>query len=362
MTPNFYRCSKIHFNPAYARSSPSTSSLPLSTSRQDTWSDPPSLLLPPIPSHWITALSAVDRGANVSDKRNSSTIPGLPFPDPLQVVRVENRDRFARYLANWLIIRPLWVRAVDSCRVPFPSSKHWREILNGLPQFIEASDHSDPAYASYRQIGWLLPPRFDQEAVLSKNSEKARALRQAALDFLGESKKQFQVLQHQVPEELHFHSSSWRTEAFRDVEDGDVAAILWELSELSFRYELLLVDRTLMQSVRADLAIAEQRDLTISLIFDTSSLDAVVDGPLPEDAIGLASSNAAVRRGRLIHLVSLMLLWPSAPVVLTHDVPDETDSSYGGYEHQVLVFYLQTLYYVFDRRPSVPRLRLTRVP
>lgn len=86
--------------------------------------------------------------------------------------------------------------------------KLWWEILNGLPQYISAESHDDPAYSTYRQIPWLLPPPYTPAHKLSKAAEKARKSRDAALTFLGESQNEFQALQRQVPEELHFHKYS----------------------------------------------------------------------------------------------------------------------------------------------------------
>jgi hypothetical protein len=123
-----------------------------------------------------------------------------------QLIRVEGGDRFARYIANWPMIRQAWVRALDAGCVGYPPHTLWWEILNGLPQFITRTNQDNPVYTGYRQISWLLPPPWDEGFTITKQSEKnCVSRRQAALDFLGESKNEFQVLQHQVPEELRFH-------------------------------------------------------------------------------------------------------------------------------------------------------------
>ena len=57
------------------------------------------------------------------------------------------------------------------------------------------TNQEDPAYASYRQISWLLPPPWYKGLTLMKQSEKCHANQQATLDFLGESSNEFQVLQ-----------------------------------------------------------------------------------------------------------------------------------------------------------------------
>lgn len=269
---------------------------------------------------------------------------------------MEVGDRFTRYLTNWLIIRQAWVRAVNAGRLSYPPSKYWKEILNGLPQFIAAKDHGDPVYASYRQISWLIPPPYDPNAVLSKNTDKCRKAREAALDFLGKSKTEFQTLQRQVPQELHFHSFSCRTEHWRSLHDYEVRCIFWELSELSVRYELLLVDRTLTATLRGNREVADARDEQVMMVFNTTSLASVVHDPLPVVGLGLACPNPYRRRPRLVHLVSLMLSRPGAPMLLSGQVPPEKHSSYLDFEQMCLSFYLQNVYQVFGRRPSVPRV------
>ena len=190
-----------------------------------------STFLTPIVDVWATALASVDCTVNPWGNLLNS---GLPFPDPFQLIRVEGGDRFARYIANWLMIRQAWVRAVAAGRVGYPPYKLWWEILNGLPQFITRTNQEDPAYTGYRQISWLLPPSWDEGLTLTKQSEKCCANQQAALDFLGESSNEFQVLQRQVPEELHFHDRSWRIEWVHDgMTPEDVRVMFWELTELS---------------------------------------------------------------------------------------------------------------------------------
>lgn len=187
--------------------------------REDDWSDAAHALLPPMASVWASALARVDRTAT---PRGSLVGSGFPFPDPVQIARVQNGDRVTRYLANWLIIRQAWVRGIATGRLHYPTLKIWREILNGLPQYITADNHEDPAYASYWEISWLLPPPYLSDEHLSKAAEKARKLRTSALEFLGDSQNEFQVLQRQVPEELHFHTHSWPTEQFRSLPEPQV--------------------------------------------------------------------------------------------------------------------------------------------
>jgi hypothetical protein len=167
------------------------------------------------------------------------------------------------------------------------------------------------------------------------------------LAFLGESKNEFQVLQCQVPEELHFHNRSWRIEwVHGGMAPDDVCVVFWELTELSMQYELLLVDRVLAAQQRANPAICTDREQLVCSVFDTTSLDAIIHDPLPGIGVGLASSNPRRRQGRLTHLVTLMSSWPGAPAL---SLPTVTDPRHLEAEQRVLTYYLQTLYQFFDR-------------
>ena len=218
------RNSSVHKKTSRATTSASTQAPPA-------WEDPLlSTNLTPVVDVWATALRKVDRDVNTG---GNILHHDFPFPDPLQVVQVESGDWFVRYLANWMMIRQVWVWEIDSGRVGYPFAKFWQEILNGLPQFITVTNQDDPAYAGYRQISWLLPPPWDEGLMITKQSVKNHEVHQAALAFLGVSKQQFQMLQCQVPEEVHFHDRSWRTEEVRAMPSEEVCAIFWELTELS---------------------------------------------------------------------------------------------------------------------------------
>ena len=298
---------------------------------------------------WATALASVDCAVNPWGNLLNS---GLSFPDPFQLIWVEGGDRFARYIANWLMIRQAWVRAVAAGRVGYPPYKLWQEILNGLPQFTTRTNQEDPAYAGYCQISWLLPPPWDEGLTLMKQSKKCRANRQATLDFLGESSNEFQVLQRQVPEQLHFHDCSWQIEwVHGGMTPDDVQVVFWKLMELSMRYELLLVDHVLTTQLRANPAVYTKREQLVCSVFDTTSLDTVIHDPWPGIGVGLASSDPRRRWGRLSHLVSLMSSWPGVPTLI---LPTATDPRYLKAEQRVLTYCLQTLYQFFDRCPTVP--------
>ncbi|KAF8436867.1 hypothetical protein L210DRAFT_3647701 [Boletus edulis BED1] len=277
----------------------------LSPSAPPSWEDPVlSTTLTPVVDVWATALWKVDHGINTG---GNILRHGFPFPDPLQILWVESGDWFA-----------------SGC-VGFPATKIWREILNGLLQFISETNQDEPTYAGYRQISWLLPPPWDTLLVITKQSEKNCGIRQAALDFLGSSKQQFQILQRQVPDEVHFHDRSWRIEEVHTMPSVEVQTIFWELTELLLRYELLLMDHVLCAQLRSNVAIQSECERLVALVFGTSSLDAVIHDALPDFGVGLTSSDPVRRWERLVHLVKLMSSWPGARELL---LPSATDPGY----------------------------------
>lgn len=320
-----------------------------------------SFLLPKIDLVWDAALSRVNRGGNTANP--SLLWSGFPFPDPLIFARVQGGDRRNRYLANWLIMRHQWTHAVIHGRVHRPSAKTWREILNGLPQFIKEKDTAASAYASYRQIDWLLPPPFLDNTTLGSSTsapatraaQKSQAQRQAALDFLGTQGPLFQTLQREVPEVLHFHEESIPIEQLPGVSAELASQIIWEITELSFRSEFWMLDRQFTAQRRSTPEGFQIRENMVASVFDTGSLLSFANHRLPRQPEFLISKTFKVRRAFVEVFRVVLSSWPGFPTPLAVCMP-EVEDDFAVAESQLLDFYLHTSYQFLGRRPFVPRL------
>ena len=143
-------------------------------------------------------------------------------------------------------------------------------------------NQDDPVYAGYHQISWLIPPPWDKGLMIMKQLVKNHKVCQAMLDFLGASKQQFQTLQCQVPEEVYFHDRSWQIKEVPAMPSEEVCAIFWELTELLWWYELLLLDHVLCAQLQSNLAVHTECEGLVVLVFGTSFLNVVIHDPLPE--------------------------------------------------------------------------------
>lgn len=65
---------------------------------------------------------------------------GYRFPEPALLVSVQSAETRTRYLANWLVLRPLWLGVIaQRPKVPSPVPKHWRAFLNSRPHDLRAT-------------------------------------------------------------------------------------------------------------------------------------------------------------------------------------------------------------------------------
>ncbi|KIK81914.1 hypothetical protein PAXRUDRAFT_14993 [Paxillus rubicundulus Ve08.2h10] len=341
--------------------SPYDSRHPAATGGIDpSWDEPMLFILPKIDLVWDAALTWVNRGNAATA---SSLWSGFPFPDPLVFARIQGGDRRNQYLANWLIIHHQGIQAVAQGCVQRPSAKTWREILNGLPQFIKDKDHEAPAYASYRQIDWLLLPPFVDDAVLEPSTLtssacaawKSQAQRQAALDFLGTQASLFQTLQREVPEVLHFHKESTPIGQLPGISAELASQIVWEITELCFRFEFQMLDQQFTAHCRSTPEKFQTHDNMFTSIFDTGSLLSFANHHLPRQAEFLISNTFKVRRAFIEVLHFVLSAWPGFPAPLAQRMPEEEDEFVVA-ESQLLDFYLHTSYQFLGHRPCVPRV------
>ena len=254
----------------------------------------------------------------------SHDIWGYWFPEPALLVGPKDEARQLRYLTNWVRLRPVWLyllRVPDSQPTRI-GAQLWRDFLNGVP---EAS--SSTTTRAGKRMG-----------------EIKRILGNAFSDG------QFN-LETLAPVE-------WHGTCIENV-GGDLApAVLWELFELGFRYELLALDRYLRPSESRSRPEEARREDLLAKVFPGNWLRAV--NTLPSvDSPGLFAELPQRRVGALNALRDVLLRWPGCPSTITSAAPLQNNDSADtivSVERELSWFYVNTFFFCSARAPLIPHL------
>ncbi|KAG6369034.1 hypothetical protein JVT61DRAFT_1959 [Boletus reticuloceps] len=273
---------------------------------------------------WVEALASAK--SQKKDVSQAGMGAGYLFPEPASFVTPQSADTRGRYLANWLVLRPLWL---GTRKVPPPLPKHWRAFLSSRPQDARnpsTGTHTGEIYKSALDfIGDILPD-IAQGDTWSKDNK---------VSFRGTT-----VLLNPTTPALP---------------DRLVQDVLWELSELCFRAELLSLDKFLAPAKWADEPL--QREELYDSIFESPIIGGSWDGPLPERSFGLHHDDLhdATFLASVNSLRHLMTAWPrDGPP----PVPVDNSMSEGRLKHgilQIMRFYVRRFFCHTGRPPVVPR-------
>jgi hypothetical protein len=274
-----------------------------------------------IPS-WQNALKAVDTDPSRLDSSNRTNPHDgkYVFPEPGIFAGVQNELRRSRYFATWDSTKDVCIFRVfqgSSTAVPL-SGQEWRDLLVG---------------------------NLNGEFKGKKNQETQQKIRNLFADCLDELQVTFD--QFMPPTDTTPLS----------VEPSEGQKVLWELSELNFRFELLALDKRASGTASED--AAKDRQEMICRCFPNNALIA----ELRHSTQGLASLNWQERLPTLLRLRALMRDWPEpkpTPLLLPDlsslNLYTESDSRL--LEDAVAQFYTQTFFNFFGRAAVIP----TRLP
>lgn len=158
----------------------------------------------------------------------------------------------------------------------------------------------------------------------------------------------------------------WRGVAY-EVVDGAVVdmgptpvkEILWELSELNWRYEVLTLDKFAAPHMWADEDAAGARTSAILAIFAPSASFVLTHAPFPTENSIISAPTPHARLQAFTALRRVMADWPACPESIKQIMPDCVPSSsespeIGLAEAQTMLFYCQTFYEYFCRPPVLP--------
>jgi hypothetical protein len=297
-----------HFSPPTGRQQPSG---PLNRNKFHPIENNP---IVPIPiACWVSALAAVDTSPSRVDPRYRSPLDRkYLFPEP-GIFATANKVCCATYFATWMAIEPVCIYRLYmpwSSVTPL-SNQEWRDVLIG-------------------DIKSKTP-----------NAKSAQA-RENARRLLGSVLEELDIEINQAPSLTTMPS----------LPDKEAQKILWKLTELNFRFELLALDRRAHPSNRDE-------DARQDLILECFGVSTLLVADVQQANSGLGSGDWRQRLPCLLILRRLMREWEGlkpTPLLL----PDHT--SFTSYleadalqlEDAIAKFYTDSFFQFFGRAPVIP--------
>ena len=260
-----------------------------------------------IPS-WLSALAAVDDDSSCVDEYYCSPNDcKYVFPKP-GIFLGANAVRWVKYLSTWQAIEAACIHQLLSYTAPPLSNQEWQDILIGCLEF-KSSD-----------------------STCAKAHEHARHLLGSATD------------------DLNLNTTDPVTPPPPPIDDIEAQAILWRLSELNFRFELL----ALHKCARTAGCDAVDSDQDVCNALQLNSLQAVDMATAVE---GFHSSDWQSHLPSLLQIASLMKAWSGDnPLPILYDQPlagySECDTAV--LEDAVARFYTDTFFIFFGRAAVIP--------
>jgi hypothetical protein len=267
----------------------------------------------PIPIHtWSTALATVDQDpARVQVQYLSPDDQKYIFPEP-GIFIATNETRRNTYFTTWQAIEPACIYRLlsSSSSTAHPlSNQEWRDIL----------------------IGDI--PSRKSDSFSARSRSRAQNLLGPAINDLG----------------IEINDVS-RTTAPTSFSNTEAQWMLWRLTELNFRFELLSLDRRIGLAGRSNV---ECQDALRDCLQVGSLL--MID---PEHVrTGLYSEDWHSRLPSLLRLRTLMRGWPGVipPALLDErSVEDYTESDVFLLEDAVACFYTDMFFCYFGRAAIIP--------
>jgi hypothetical protein len=260
-----------------------------------------------IPS-WSSALAAVvDDPSRVDARYRSANDRKYVFPEPGLFLGA-NEVRRAKYFLTWKALEPACIHRLLSPTAPPLSSQEWRDVLIGSLEFKS----SDSACA--------------------KAQDAARSLLGSAID------------------DLSLMTIDPATPPPPPIDDHEARSILWRLSELNFRFELLALHKRAGLPERD----AVDCDQDVRSALQITSLQAV---DMFTSVDGFRSIDWRSRLPSLLQLATLMKGWSGdKPLPLLQDRPlaEYTELDTRVLEEAVARFYTDTFYIFFGRAAVIP--------
>ena len=265
-------------------------------------------MMPGYMIRWTDALTAVNTQNLPTDLRSRDK--AYFFPPPSLICSPHRADR---YLSSWIALREAWIFRAFCGRDATPLlTQEWRELL----------------------FGTLFEPGQQGSA-----SSKVQQTRTATRTLLGSGF---------VEAAQEFYNSN---PAPISTANSDARAILWELAELNFRFELLSLDR------RASGSTEDRQHLVLQCfpggVDGISSLLAV---SVNDSFSGWAAPEIQTRKPYILALHRLIRDWKSKRLDFAANCEslECADEDLTALEFSLIHTYTQTFFDFFGRAPVIP--------
>ncbi|KAG7090327.1 hypothetical protein E1B28_011923 [Marasmius oreades] len=262
----------------------------------NTFLDPDSRLMPSGITAWQDALAALSSYNNAQPPPNGID-NGFAVPPPRLFINAKDDSTKARLISNWLKLRDLFLfrLSVDPSTL---TAKQWRSLLE-----LRFDNH--PSQSSQSSDG------------LSRSKKFLNEMNNRLKKFVDESQISLNL------ENLDSAKAVWRDRQIsgdRLPSDSTVREVMWELFELNFRRELLVLDTRLDMSSMPAL----ERKLLLDKCY-TGSADNVI---FPKNETrGLGSPSIRNRIPFLEGLHNVMSTWRiQKPIALLDAFPRNTEA------------------------------------
>jgi len=288
----------------------------LPPSGRNKFEDLESPFLPPPIQSWRKALSEF-----TPQSPPPAVVEGYVFPEPALFIAVQNKERQEAYFRSWLKFRTAMIYRVsthDSTASVVPNSL-WRNLL------------------AFELTG---------KEKVGSSSTKSSKLRETARQFMDDSLEAAGV----DFAESNGGNLVWNGSVIDSLGDRDREEILWELAELSFRFELLALD------TRVTTSISDDRQELIRACFPGGASASLLVADLGAANDGLGNVHWEPKSVYLHALKKVMTTWKGeVPAIILAEKVRWTEREIEDLEGGITCFYMKMFYQHFGRAPIVPR-------
>lgn len=309
--------------------------------------DPVSEFLPPAPLFWIRAITNMNTDpARKRYVQKAEAEGGYILPNPSLFVRTATSNKRNLYFSNWLQYQSLFLYRLTTPGGQSPlSSQLWRDILNTSPQ----SDTSPPS-----------------GSVSDASSTKVQKRRELLTSVLSQSN----LTDNGLDIRDSSPNISWNGQILTYGQNFEVPIgreILWELSELNFRFDLISLDRHLYRpSLDPDHAshCHSSSEDRLLLCLPKGAMSCLMLANLEDAGTGLASTDWQIRRPCTVGLRIVMRSWHGFLEMAEKDrelmrksteILRCIEENYIPFEKSLTAVYVQLFFDSFGRAPCLPR-------
>ncbi|RDB15391.1 hypothetical protein Hypma_004633 [Hypsizygus marmoreus] len=276
-------------------------------------------LMPVAIPAWAEALSSVKR----SDSYKAPHKIGYAFPEANMIAGGENNRH--KYLVTWLSRRAACI---------------WRETAH---YFVSTARASSQDWRDFLSRSLSVGPTSTKLSIAQRRKRKAEAF------FV-------QVGLTAMPSTVYWNAEALPVEQM--LAPSTTTAVLWDLCEHNFRFEVLALDHVLRANDWGSEQLYMGRDEVLRQAFFDNEGEpggSYLVPSVPSQDFGLASSQLNVRRVFVDNLRQLMTSWPQAyGKALPMGPALEDNVNFARFELAVASFYCQSFYDVFGHAASIP--------